>query len=489
MSHTAGSNALAAEWLEKNPETPEEILAFYRESDRVGEDIADWHNEGTFRQEITGVICQVAKNNDVKSVLDFGCGQGDDLMALAALEQGIALMGVEVNEPLRSAFLESGLPVVESLEDISPVEKFDMVICIDVLEHLVNPQETVARLLERIPLGGLFIERTSTMDIENPTHLTSNWGWLPNSQIRQAGFTLRQGRWGLNAWQRVAEKAPPSVTLLANIYRSMDLGTVQSIIPLVQRGWPVMFRGGDGLLVRSRSSLVSQWYRESPDDVYLMIDGDIVFHVDDAEHIVEKCRELKGIVCGLYSNRSGDHPTLRQGSGKDITYKKGAEPVEIEYGATGFMAVHRDVIEAMVKTLPPLHPQKPWGFWPFFDLMHKDYELLSEDWAFCERARQHGFKTYVDPSIRLGHQGDKLYRVEDILQGDLIRLMRKDMEGAHEALLGEAVGTADNYLKQALTRSFGLDSPIEEAGITEHYKADRMVSEWPKWVTSQAQEK
>ena len=34
--------------------------------------------------------------------------------------------------------------------------------------------------------------------------------------------------------------------------------------------------------------------------------------------------------------------------------------------------------------------------------------------AFCERARQEGFRCWIDPSIRLGHLGLKEWTVEDI---------------------------------------------------------------------------
>lgn len=40
---------------------------------------------------------------------------------------------------------------------------------------------------------------------------------------------------------------------------------------------------------------------------------------------------------------------------------------------------------------------------PWFGLGHLDPEQIAEDFFFCDKARQHGFKVYVDTSIPLEH--------------------------------------------------------------------------------------
>jgi hypothetical protein len=47
--------------------------------------------------------------------------------------------------------------------------------------------------------------------------------------------------------------------------------------------------------------------------------------------------------------------------------------------------------------------------------------FLGEDWAFCELARELGFKVWLDPSIRVAHSGRYFYTVDD-----LTRPARKD---------------------------------------------------------------
>ena len=67
-------------------------------------------------------------------------------------------------------------------------------------------------------------------------------------------------------------------------------------------------------------------------------------------------------------------------------------PKKIEYAATGFLAVHRKVIDALIYSgrFPLCHADKPWSFWPLFQPitapMGKTNAYLSEDWSFCLQA-------------------------------------------------------------------------------------------------------
>jgi hypothetical protein len=58
--------------------------------------------------------------------------------------------------------------------------------------------------------------------------------------------------------------------------------------------------------------------------------------------------------------------------------------------------------------------------YPFFMPMTYDkegtWEYLSEDWAFCERARNLGHKTYVASTVLVGHLGERIYWVNDLFQ-------------------------------------------------------------------------
>ncbi len=167
---------------------------------------------------------------------------------------------------------------------------------------------------------------------------------------------------------------------------------------------------GDTLVSRGRSELAS-WFLRTDADVLLSIDSDIEFNPQDALDLAAQADEF-GLVGAPYKMRDG-----KMSAGSPV---RGLEPLraEVDYLAGGFMAVHRRVFEALVPTLQLCHEGRgERAFYPFYLPMIKEINgshiYLSEDWAFCERAREAGFQPILDPSIRLIHHGDKGYEMEE----------------------------------------------------------------------------
>lgn len=188
----------------------------------------------------------------------------------------------------------------------------------------------------------------------------------------------------------------------------------------------------DALIGRSRSLMCTEFLKTDA-DIMVIIDDDIVFDPDDFWKIVEGARETRGIYGGAYVTRSTEpHITSRAlADGKEQIFVEGPErrPVEYQYLATGFWAMHRDVLEAMIGAEfvdadgshrideCTLGADRP--FYPFFapfQTLEEDgrRHYLSEDWAFCNRARQLGFGIWVDLSIILIHMGEYPYTVRDL---------------------------------------------------------------------------
>lgn len=180
---------------------------------------------------------------------------------------------------------------------------------------------------------------------------------------------------------------------------------------------------GDADVGRARSIAASNFLREAQDcDVMLTIDSDIWFMPEEAVSLCRKAVEGYDCIGALYMVRSirERQPAPLIGTDKVINLDGSQEPVEIVYLATGFMAVSRPVVEKVSQSLPLCMQSTASPFWPMYLQMVIPWEgdewlYLSEDYAFCHRVREAGYKVWLDPSIRLGHVGQYEYRLEDLL--------------------------------------------------------------------------
>ena len=110
----------------------------------------------TYRKDILS-LCPVHVNR----VLDIGCGNGNTLEYLKSNGYCDWTCGVE----LFSAAAESAIKKVDQLyqsniEDMDlPVapSSIDMILCLDVLEHLVNPHKVIEYLHTLLSPGGVII--------------------------------------------------------------------------------------------------------------------------------------------------------------------------------------------------------------------------------------------------------------------------------------------------------------------------------------------
>jgi hypothetical protein len=119
----------------------------------------------------------------------------------------------------------------------------------------------------------------------------------------------------------------------------------------------------------------------------------------------------KDITAGAYPRRSKDKnffADLYFDENQDLEFD--GSLMRLERVGTGFMLIQRHVIEAMVAA----HPE--W-FYDFkgeqvcgvFDFQNRDGRYLGEDYLFCDRAREHGFKIHIDVDISLPHVGTEAF--------------------------------------------------------------------------------
>lgn len=124
---------------------------------------ASWQHPLAHREETGGTTPKLARTYARKladslhladfsglSLLDFGAGSGAAATALAEL--GAAITAVEPfgHQHLR----QQGIRVYPDLQQLPAEARFDGIVCLDVLEHLTAPWETLLRLRGRLAENG-----------------------------------------------------------------------------------------------------------------------------------------------------------------------------------------------------------------------------------------------------------------------------------------------------------------------------------------------
>ncbi|MBN2407269.1 MAG: hypothetical protein JXJ19_06195 [Elusimicrobia bacterium] len=137
---------------------------------------------------------------------------------------------------------------------------------------------------------------------------------------------------------------------------------------------------------------------------YIMwIDSDIIF---TPQQMIRLLSHDKDIVSGVYMMDGGEYFAAvkdwdekyfkKYGSFRFLTsedIKNSGNLLEVSYAGMGFMLVKKGVFESLTY---------PW-FRPLEKRIGKITDFTMEDVSFCLRARDKGFKVYIDPRVRVGH--------------------------------------------------------------------------------------
>ena len=149
-------------------------------------------------------------------------------------------------------------------------------------------------------------------------------------------------------------------------------------------------------------------------DKIFWIDSDIEWEIEDFKKLYESDLDIvsgmyalnsDGMVCATsfnqgYYDRGIERPTPNL---DELFFFGKADPIEVFGCGFGFIAVKSGVFEAM---------DKPWFKIEHFSWDHLDYETFAgEDYSWCINARRSGYKTYVDPTVKLKHHKETVYIV------------------------------------------------------------------------------
>ena len=153
-----------------------------------------------------------------KSVLDAGCGTGVLLQQIWEQYPHVQLTGSEYS-PEGLEFAKKRLPSAEfhvlDLSTETSAGKFDLITCIDVLEHIPDDRAALKNLLAMtaghmilsVPLGPLF-----KAEVERMGHVHGYSRQELETKIREAGFEIVKAiQWGFpfyNLHRRIANRMP-----------------------------------------------------------------------------------------------------------------------------------------------------------------------------------------------------------------------------------------------------------------------------------------
>lgn len=213
------------------------------------------------------------------------------------------------------------------------------------------------------------------------------------------------------------------IKIATPIYRCLEPETDASITNIVNTSkhavsWSKFV--GDSLISRVRNGILKV-FLNAPFDYLMFIDADIVWLVENIKYENNPIDLLAShnvdIVGGVYPVKGEDcHPSLRQ-----ISHQKKFEEekkwgnwehkipnslFEVQYISAGFLMLSRKCIAKIC--------EKYW--YPFTPMEGINNEYLSEDWAFCHRAKEMGLKIFADPTIKLGHIGKYTFTLHDYEQ-------------------------------------------------------------------------
>lgn len=159
-------------------------------------------------------------------------------------------------------------------------------------------------------------------------------------------------------------------------------------------------------LARNR---LARHFLDSKMDKMVFIDTDIGFKRGDFERLISSDVPIVG---GVYRLRQEKQDlALVALPDKPLPDEPGVH--EVARVATGFMAITRLALLTMVNLSEQVVPFGPAGdtCWDFFPQGVRESQYVSEDYCFCDLAREVGVKVYADTRIVLGHVSKRLYEV------------------------------------------------------------------------------
>ena len=209
---------------------------------------------------------------------------------------------------------------------------------------------------------------------------------------------------------------PSACVVLVPVGGPVDPGCEDGLRELERRGHPVWRYRGYSAVDAARNQMASDALAAGFAE-FMWIDADVAFDPDDVGTLRAHGRPF---TCGVYPKKGPREFACEFLPGTSaVRFGRVGGPVEVRYCGFGFAHTRKDVFVAVHQklNLPVCNRRFGTPLVPFFQPLVVPEPTgpwsLSEDYAFCERARQCGFQVVADTSVRLWHVGPYRYGWED----------------------------------------------------------------------------
>lgn len=211
--------------------------------------------------------------------------------------------------------------------------------------------------------------------------------------------------------------ANPSVKILTPCYGgNITSGYFHSIVNL----FPFAMKHGIGISIETlpncslislgRDMLLHRALRDKSWSHVLWIDADLKFEPRCIRRLLV---DNKDIVGGYYPKKG---LPIEPASAPVAQGEETEHLLETSYVATGFMMIKREVIEAMIEhykdELTFRYGDMDGCVALFNTMIDENGTYLTEDYAFCHRAKSLGFRVWMDKRFILPHIGQMEYSIE-----------------------------------------------------------------------------
>lgn len=194
------------------------------------------------------------------------------------------------------------------------------------------------------------------------------------------------------------------------------------------------FLYNDSLITNARNKLATVFMEHNFTHL-MFIDADIGFNAAD---IVRMIQADKDVIAGIYPKKIINWQRIEMAvkagvPTEQLQYHAGDlvvslvdhemekevkinEPAEVFGAGTGFMLIKRSVMEGLKDKVDTYLDSDGRPLYEYFFLV-KDPVLkqqLTEDYAFCRLCREHGYKIYVAPWVKLNHTGSYIFSGQPI---------------------------------------------------------------------------